>query len=97
MQGYYRSLKTEMPHIDVTIFCPGPTSTEFLQHAFTANQGESLGQETIDTSNKRMTSERCGQLMAIAIANQLELCYCGPFPVPLLTYIFLNYPNIASL
>lgn len=79
--------------MDVTIFCPGPTATEFLQNAFTAVPGQKFGQ-SVQTGDKRMTAERCGFLMATAIANKTLTSFVGPFPVPLLTYIACYYPNL---
>lgn len=95
-QGYFEALRTEQPQIAITIFCPGPTTTEFLQEAFTNEQGKVFGGEAKDSS-KRMTAERCGVLMATSIANKLAMNFVGPFPVPLLIAISLYYPNIKKL
>lgn len=29
-QGYFESLRNEMPHININLFCPGPTFSNFL-------------------------------------------------------------------
>lgn len=82
--------------MDVTLFCPGPTSTEFLENAFTDESGKKYGR-SVQSSDKRMTAERCGTLMAISIANKTFTSFVGPFPVPLLMYICCYYPNLKIL
>lgn len=86
----------ERSDVEITIFCPGPTTTEFLKAAFTNTTGETYNGEA-QSSTKRMTAERCGHLMAIAIANKTYMSFVGMFPVPLLTYISLYYPNLRYL
>lgn len=96
LQGYFESLKLERSDVDITIFCPGPTTTEFLQTAFTGTTGETYN-GAAQTSSKRMPAERCALLMATAIANKTYMNFVGIFPVPLLTYISLYYPNLKVL
>jgi len=96
IHGYFETLKLEMPEMKVTIFCPGPTSTEFLQNAFTAEQGKNFG-EGVKPMDVRMTADRCAYLMATAIANKTYLNFVGPFPVPFLLYISCYYPNLKLL
>lgn len=96
LQGYFDSLKIEMPTFNVTIFCPGPTSTDFLLTSFTDKTGEMLGEAT-QGSSKRMTAERCAFLMATSIANKLHMSFVGPFPVPFLVYVSLYCPNLRIL
>lgn len=80
----------------VTIFCPGPTSTEFLAQAFTDEPGRKHN-EAVQATDKRMTAERCGELMAVAIANDCETNFVGPFPVVALMYISCYYPNLRKM
>lgn len=82
--------------MDVSIFCPGPTFTEFLEHAFTAKSGESFG-GSVQAGDRRMSAERCSYLMAVALANKCTLSFVGPFPVPALLYIACYYPNLRKL
>lgn len=82
--------------MNVTIFCPGPTFTEFLDQAFTAKQGEKHN-KSVQPTDRRMTAERCAFLMATALANHLEISFVGPFPVPALVYIGTYYPNLRKL
>ncbi|KAJ6635806.1 Dehydrogenase/reductase SDR family member 7 [Pseudolycoriella hygida] len=93
LHGYFDSLKLEMPKLNVTLFCPGPTTTDFLKTSFTHKlEGEYGG--TAESSSKRMTSERCAFLMATSIANKLHTSFAGPFPIPFLLYVSLYCPNV---
>lgn len=82
--------------MDVTLFCPGPTHTDFLQHAFTGKHGKNFNIPT-QATDRRMTAERCAVLMATAIANKCTINFVGPFPVPALMYISCYYPNLRLL
>ena len=82
--------------IDITLYCPGPTSTEFLDKCFTNEPGKKYDQ-SVQPTDRRMTAERCGFLMAIAIANKTTTSFVGTFPVPLLLYISCYYPNLRIL
>lgn len=82
--------------MNTTLFCPGPTHTEFLQNAFTGNRGEKYNIPTRPTDN-RMTAERCAALLAIAIANKCHLNFVGTFPSSPLTYITCFYPNLSKM
>lgn len=89
-------MRSEQPDLGVTVFCPGPTTTEFLQVAFTGEKGVVYGGEAKQTA-RRMTAERCGYLMAVAIANRTHMNYVGAFPVPLLLSVALYFPNLKKL
>ncbi|SPP79359.1 dehydrogenase/reductase SDR family member 7 [Drosophila guanche] len=94
LNAYLLSLKLEMRKLDVTIFAPGPIATDFLQEAFTGEQGAKLGKST--ANQKRMTAERCGELFAVALANKMDLTWCGLFPVNLLAYCARN-PTLTKI
>ncbi|XP_026476930.1 dehydrogenase/reductase SDR family member 7-like [Ctenocephalides felis] len=98
LHGYFGSLQTEIPefNIDITLFCPGPTFTDFLQESFTENPGEKFG-KSVQRDDKRMTGERCGELFAIALANKLDTTWASIFPISPLTYLTLYFPNIRYL
>lgn len=97
VHGYFESLKVEQPQLDVTLFCPGPTTTEFLNHAFTDRSGQTYAGAAAESSSRRMSAERCAFLMATALANKLYMNFVGPFPVPLLLNVVLYYPNLKYL
>jgi len=96
LHGYFDSLKIEMPEFNITLFCPGPTTTDFLSTAFTNKPGENYG-GAAQSSSKRMSAERCAFLMATSIANKLHTSFVGPFPVPFLVYVSLYCPNLRLL
>lgn len=85
LNAYIRCLSIEQPSLDVTIFCPGPVATDFLKEAFTAKSNDKVGLSTKD--QKRLSIDRCGFLFATALANRMELVWCGLFPVNLLAYV----------
>lgn len=82
--------------MDVTLFCPGPTHTEFLKHAFTGKHGQNYNQ-SVQPTDRRMTSERCAVLMGTAIANKCQINFVGPFPVVPLVYVGAYYPNLRKM
>ena len=96
IHGYFGALKVEQPNLGVTIFCPGPTFSNFLQEAFTDKENEKFGGNVQET-DKRMTAERCGELFAIALANRTFISFVGCFPIPLLVQLSIHFPNIKNL
>ncbi|XP_030241790.1 dehydrogenase/reductase SDR family member 7 [Drosophila navojoa] len=84
LNAYLTTLKLEQRKLDVTIFAPGPIATDFLMEAFTATKGGKVGDST--ANQKRLTAERCGELFAVAIANKMDLSWCGLFPVNAMAY-----------
>ncbi|KAL1131323.1 hypothetical protein AAG570_010941 [Ranatra chinensis] len=97
IHGYFKSLMTEKlgGNIDVTLLCPGPVFSNLLQQCFTSEKGKVFGQHMRPT-DKRMPTERCAQLCAIAIANKLDEAWIGIFPVVPLCYVLVYFPNIAK-
>ncbi|XP_055375266.1 dehydrogenase/reductase SDR family member 7 [Condylostylus longicornis] len=96
LHGYFASLKVEEQKIDVTVFCPGPIATDFLQESFTADPNKKYG-ERIASDDRRMTAERCGHLFAVALANKTYQSWVGLFPVSLLLYITQYFPNLRLM
>lgn len=95
INGYMHALKLEHPHIKTTIFCAGPTFSEFLHEAFTNKVGEKYGQ-SVKASDKRLTSERCAELFCVALANGTNLNWVGYFPFSFLLYL-KYYPNLYNI
>lgn len=77
-------------------FCPGPTFTNFLAEAFVESPGRKYNISAQPT-DKRMTAERCAYLYAITIANNINLSWCGVFPLNWVTYIGCYYPNVKKV
>lgn len=96
LRGYFEALRNEEPPVDVTIFCPGPTATNFLLNAFTGNTGEKYG-KYINSTKGRLSCERCAYLYGIALANKTQLSWVGVFPMSLILYISCYYPNVKNL
>lgn len=88
LNAYLYSLKVELRKLHVTIFAPGPIATDFLMEAFTDTKGVKVGAST--ANQKRLTAERCGDLFAVAIANKMDLTWCGLFPVNAMAYCARN-------
>lgn len=96
IHGYFGALKVEQPNLGVTIFCPGPTFSNFLQEAFTDKQNQKYG-GSVQETDKRMTAERCGELFALALANRTFISFVGCFPICLLVQLSIHFPNIKNL
>ncbi|CRK98666.1 CLUMA_CG011944, isoform A [Clunio marinus] len=96
LHGYFESLRNEKPEINVNIYCPGPTVSNFLQEAFVENPGLKYNQP-VQPTDKRMTTERCAYLYAVLLANNKNLCWSGIFPINWIAYIGCYYPNIKKL
>ncbi|XP_069688763.1 dehydrogenase/reductase SDR family member 7-like isoform X2 [Periplaneta americana] len=98
LHGYFDALRIEKleSNISVTLLCPGPVFSNFLAESFTDRTGEKFGQ-SVETTDRRMTTERCGYLCAVAIANKLEEAWMALSPIIPLYYVFVYYPNIRSL
>ncbi|XP_005179763.1 dehydrogenase/reductase SDR family member 7-like [Musca domestica] len=94
LNAFFRSLALEHQSLGVTIFNPGPVSTDFLKEAFTALPEEKFGREI--NERYRMTAERCGYLYATALANKLQMSWCGRFPVNLMCYV-TRYAMLTKL
>ncbi|KAK6641689.1 hypothetical protein RUM44_013404 [Polyplax serrata] len=97
VHGYFEGLRNEKlgSGIDITLLCPGPVFSNFLQESFTETAGEKFGR-TVEQDDKRMTAERCAQLSLIAIVNKLDEAWMGRFPLMLLTYAAVYFPNISK-
>ncbi|KAJ9586317.1 hypothetical protein L9F63_020025 [Diploptera punctata] len=82
-------------NINVTLLCPGPVFSNFLSESFTDKSGEKFGQG-VEPTDRRMKTDRCGYLCAVAIANKLEEAWMAVFPVIPFYYVFVYYPVIRS-
>lgn len=96
LHGYFETLQNESFPVDVSIFCPGPTATNFLQECFTSTSGEKFN-KPVNADDRRLTSERCAELYAIALANKTPLSWAGTRPMNFIFYIGCYYPNVRRL
>ncbi|CAH1790929.1 unnamed protein product [Owenia fusiformis] len=97
IQGYFEALRVEGAEhqIDITLVCPGPVFSELLQHCYTDSKDKEFGQDMDPSTENRMTTARCAELMAIAMANKLDEVWISTHPVLLFIYLFQYFPWFA--
>lgn len=97
LHGYFECLRAEkmLDNISVCMVCPGPIMTDFLQESFTEKTGEKYGKPAPGVKNK-LTARRCGDLMAVAIANNLHEVWIAAPAILYLVYLIKYLPNIAK-
>jgi dehydrogenase/reductase SDR family protein 7 len=71
--------------VKVTNVCPGPVESEITLHSFTDTPGEEMGVR--DDGSKRMSAERCAQLMVAATHAGLEEVWLAPQPILFFVYV----------
>jgi len=98
VHGYFESLRSEKvgTGLEVCMLCPGPTFSNLLEVASTEKQGEKFG-ESMNSSDKRMTAERCAELSFIAIANRLPESWICFKPVLFLMYGNQYLPSMSKI
>ncbi|XP_049954268.1 dehydrogenase/reductase SDR family member 7 [Schistocerca serialis cubense] len=96
LHGYFNSLLSEKMgmNLHVSLLCPGPTFSNFLSECFTGRPGEKFN-KTVSKDDKRMTTERCAHLCAVALANKQREAWMGIFPIIPLLYL-LYFPNVGK-
>ncbi|KAK7493077.1 hypothetical protein BaRGS_00015598 [Batillaria attramentaria] len=89
LHGWFDTLRMEVfqENISVSLVCPGPVFSDLYIHALTGKIGEELGIE-MKPDDHRMATNRCSQLIAIAMANQLDEAWISMHPE--LSYLYLN-------
>ncbi|KAH7959694.1 hypothetical protein HPB49_013107 [Dermacentor silvarum] len=96
VEGYYECLRMEgviLGGLHVTITCPGPVFSRIRERALTATPGKLYNKK--DTPNARlMPTERCAQLIAVAIANKMDEVWISQNPILLLVYLAQYMPSI---
>lgn len=98
IHGYFNALRIEkaMHNITVTLLCPGPVFSNFLAESFTGRPGEKFG-KSVESTDRRMTRERCGHLCVVAIANKLDEAWMALPPIIFFVHFLICYPNAGSL
>lgn len=51
----------------------------------------------MESSEKRMSTARCAELCALALANGLDEAWIALNPVLLFTYMFQYFPNLSRV
>ncbi|WAR18269.1 DHRS7-like protein [Mya arenaria] len=97
IQGWFNALRMEMysRNISVTNLCPGPVFSNLLKGSFTEKTGEVLDVE-MKEGEKRMSTERCARLCAVAIANRLDEVWISQHPILLGVYLSQYMPTIGT-
>ncbi|ELU00489.1 hypothetical protein CAPTEDRAFT_167067 [Capitella teleta] len=97
LHGWFDSLRIEScsDDIKVTMICPGPVFSDITKHCFTGQKGQLLNQ-AMKSNEKRVTTQRCAELMAAGIANQVEEVWIALQPVLLLAYLTQYFPSIMK-
>jgi len=96
LQGWFDALRIEQKenNINVTMVCPGPVFSNLLQHAFTGEAGTTYNRD-MQATEKRITTERCAELMAIAMANNMYEVWISFSPPLFFTYLTQYSPTLA--
>ncbi|ESO90160.1 hypothetical protein LOTGIDRAFT_218247 [Lottia gigantea] len=96
LQGWFESLRIEAVeyNIDITMVCPGPVFSNILSTAFTEEKDKEFG-GTMSPTDKRVTTDRCASLMAVAVANKLDEVWIALQPILFFMYLFQYCPSIA--
>lgn len=96
LHGYFESLRNESyaRGIRISLICPGPVVSAITERAFTARSGESWGKKHFD-DRKRMPTDRCAYLMAVAIANGLDEVWICQQPILMYYYASQYMPSVT--
>ncbi|EFX85472.1 hypothetical protein DAPPUDRAFT_187647 [Daphnia pulex] len=96
LHGYFETARSELAPkgISITMICPGMVHSDILTACATENPGEQLGGK-IGADEKRMKTERCAKLCAVAIVNKLDEVWISLNPVLFFLYVSQYAPTIA--
>ncbi|XP_008800597.1 dehydrogenase/reductase SDR family member 7 isoform X2 [Phoenix dactylifera] len=86
LNGYFHTLRSENG-IKVTVVCPGPVETSKVSGASSSGQS--------DSSEKRVSSERCAELTIVAATHGLKEAWISYQPVLLVMYLVQYMPTIG--
>lgn len=95
LHGYFETLRAELSTkgVSVTMLCPGPVFSDLLSACATDTYGQKLG-GAMTKKDRRMTTERCAHLCAVAIVNQLDEAWISINPVLLSLYFSQYAPSV---
>lgn len=83
-------------NISVLCVCPGPVNTPFLSSVFREKMSFPNDEGTSRPRDRRITAERCAELMTVAIANGLKEVWISLQPILLFVYISQYLPVPAK-
>lgn len=100
VRGYFASLSSELSdrNVGATVCCPGPLATG-LDGKTRIVYGSSglISQPNTGMSKKKVTAERCAELIARAAYHRLDECWIANHPVLLLGYLMQYAPWLGML
>ncbi|GBL97493.1 Dehydrogenase/reductase SDR family member 7 [Araneus ventricosus] len=94
LHGYFECLRSEMldENIDITLVCPGPVVSKLTRRSPTGKVEEKDDRQQQSTY-MQMSTERCSDLMATAIAYKLDECWISLQPFLLTFYVAQYFPS----
>ncbi|CAL9120806.1 Dehydrogenase reductase SDR family member [Musa troglodytarum] len=89
LNGYFHSLRSELCQegIKVTIVCPGPIETSKTSETSSSGKSRSL--------EKRVSAERCAELIIVAATHGLKEAWISYQPVLFVMYLVQYMPTIG--
>ncbi|ELU14700.1 hypothetical protein CAPTEDRAFT_176950 [Capitella teleta] len=96
LTGWFEALRVEGREdgINVCLVYPGPTVSNFTLHAFTGEKGEVWG-KPMGSTEHRLSTQRCAELMAVSLANKLEEVWVSLQPVLAMVYLNQYAPDTS--
>jgi dehydrogenase/reductase SDR family protein 7 len=97
VNGWFHSLAYELidKNIAVTVVCPGPVVSNVAKAAFTGRPGQAFEAGPSSDEKNRMSTARCAELMAVAIANRLQEVWISSHPVLVSLYFIQYAPSLS--
>jgi len=95
LHGYMECLRAERANIAITLLCPGPVFSNLLQTAFTEKPDEVYGQ-VWGSKDRRMATDRCARLCAVAIAHKVDEAWIAPYPFIAAFYAYQYCPGLTK-
>lgn len=94
LHGYFESLRIESykKGVSVTMVCPGPVVSNLAKRSFTSEIDKTY-KAPENPKMQVMTTRRCAQLMAVAIANKLDESWAMIQPILIFAYISQYFPT----
>ncbi len=98
IQGYFDTLRMELAAKNISIIsvCPGPVDTPFLRNLFTEKLATVSAPSQTREGGNRVTVERCANLIAATMANNLKEVWISKQPILLFVYTTQFFPILAK-
>lgn len=98
IHGYFESVRLELWTRDITvsIICPGPVNTKLFEKSLTADLSTKMERTNFDFGVTMMSVDRCAELYAIALANQVHVAWIVAQPVLAILYTAAYIPTVLT-